>query len=172
VLFRSKVSVVIKSMSLRQALDAVCAVAGCRWELVEGPPVRRLRIPPAPSRRVRVSDASGPSAQKAAPATAERIYEPNEPGVTLPVLLSERKPQYTAEAMRARIQGLVKLAAVVRPDGAVGDVWVVQSLDRVYGLDDEAMKALRQWRFTPGTKDGHPVAVRVELEMQFTLAPR
>jgi len=42
-------------------------------------------------------------------------------------------------------------------------------LDTQHGLDDEAVKALKQWRFSPGTKDGKPVPVVVELEMTFTL---
>jgi TonB family protein len=46
---------------------------------------------------------------------------------------------------------------------------VVQSLDSEYGLDDEAVKALKQWEFEPGTKDGAPVAVRVDVEMTFKL---
>mgnify|MGYP003509931133 FL=1 len=51
----------------------------------------------------------------------------------------------------------------------VGDVEVSESLDKVYGLDEAAIQALKQWRFDPGTKDGKPVAVRVEVEMSFTL---
>jgi protein TonB len=81
----------------------------------------------------------------------------------------EVKPKYTPEAMEAKIQGVVKLEAVVLETGAVGDVDVIESLDKVYGLDDEAIKCVSQWRFDPGTKDGKPVAVRVEIEMSFTL---
>ena len=55
------------------------------------------------------------------------------------------------------------------PDGRVGDAKIVRSLDTEYGLDQEALKAAKQWRFVPGTKDGHPVAVLVTLEMTFTL---
>ena len=46
---------------------------------------------------------------------------------------------------------------------------VTQSLDKEYGLDTQAVEAARQWLFKPGTKDGKPVAVRVALEMTFTL---
>lgn len=90
-------------------------------------------------------------------------------GVTSPRLLKEIKPIYTAEAMRAKVQGIVTLRAVVMPDGSVGRVEVVKSLDAVFGLDQEAIKAARQWRFAPGMRLGEPVAVRVQLELSFTL---
>ena len=61
--------------------------------------------------------------------------------------------------MRARIQGLVKLEAIVMPDGSVGDVRVVHSLDQQFGLDKEAIRTLRQWRFKPGMRLGQPVPV-------------
>ncbi len=54
-------------------------------------------------------------------------------------------------------------------DGAVGDVRVTESLDTVYGLDANAVKAMKQWEFKPGMKDGKPVAVRVQVVMNFAL---
>ena len=88
---------------------------------------------------------------------------------TSPVLIREVKPQYTEEARRAKIQGVVEMAAVVLEDGTVGDVTVTKSLDQQYGLDDEAVKAMQKWRFKPGTKDGKPVAVTISVEMSFSL---
>jgi protein TonB len=79
------------------------------------------------------------------------------------------KAFYTQEARDAHIEGTVLLAVVVNKDGNVGDVAIERSLDPTYGLDDEAIKAAKQWLFTPGTKDGAAVAVRVHLEMTFTL---
>ena len=99
---------------------------------------------------------------------APQVYRPGG-DVKPPRLVSEVKPNYTREAMAARIQGSVRLEAVVLTTGEVGDVEVTQSLDTVYGLDDEAVKAIRQWRFEPGTKDGKAVAVRVEVELTFKL---
>jgi protein TonB len=55
----------------------------------------------------------------------------------------------------------------VQPDGTVGDVRVTKALNP--GLDQEAIKAVKQWRFKPGHKDGKAVPVRVTLEMTFTL---
>ena len=71
--------------------------------------------------------------------------------------------------MRAKVQGEVWLEAVVLPDGTVGDVRVVRSLDRNFGLDEEAIRAAKQWRFIPGTRFGEPVAVLVTLAISFTL---
>jgi TonB family protein len=89
--------------------------------------------------------------------------------VTKPTVISEVKPQYTPEAMKARIQGSVMMTAVVRTDGTPDDIQVIKSLDAEYGLDKQAVAALSLWRFAPGTKGGKPVAVQVTVEMQFTL---
>ena len=71
--------------------------------------------------------------------------------------------------MRAKIQGEVLLECVVQPDGTVGNIRVVRSLDSAFGLDQEAIKAARQWRFVPGTTKGEPVAVLVTIAIAFTL---
>ena len=90
-------------------------------------------------------------------------------GVTTPQLVHEVKPQYTSDAMRAKVQGTVLVQCVVRPDGTVGDVEVLRSLDPTFGLDQEAVKAARQWRFRPGTRLGEPVPVQITIELTFTL---
>jgi protein TonB len=90
-------------------------------------------------------------------------------GVTTPQLVREVKPQYTSDAMRAKIQGTVLVECVVNKDGTVGDVQVVRSLDSVFGLDQEAVKAARQWRFRPGTRLGEPVPVLITIQLDFSL---
>ena len=100
--------------------------------------------------------------------TGGGVFQPGN-GVLTPVLLREVKPQYTAQAMRAKIQGTVLLQCVVLPDGAVGNITVMRSLDSSFGLDQEAVKALRAWQFKPGTRMGAPVAVLVTVEIAFTL---
>ena len=57
---------------------------------------------------------------------------------------------------------------MVLPDGSVGDVTVIRSLDPVFGLDEEALRA-RQWRFLPGARSGEPVAVLVTIVLEFRL---
>jgi protein TonB len=99
---------------------------------------------------------------------APQVYTPKD-GVQVPQLLREVKPVYTEEAKKQGIQGTVRLDAVVLADGTVGEVRVTQSLDSKYGLDDQAVKAMKQWLFKPGSKDGKAVAVRVDVEMTFTL---
>ena len=96
------------------------------------------------------------------------VYEPGK-DVTLPQVVKRVNAQYTQEAMQNRIEGTVGLEAVVLDDGKVGEVKVTKSLDTVHGLDQEAVKAMKQWEFKPGTKDGKPVAVRIHLTMSFTL---
>jgi TonB family protein len=97
-----------------------------------------------------------------------QVYDPGN-GVTLPVLVKEVRPQYTPAAMQAKIQGTVLLSCVVTSDGLIGDVTLVKSLDAEHGLDDRAVAAAREWTFKPGTKDGKPVAVRITIELRFTL---
>jgi protein TonB len=71
--------------------------------------------------------------------------------------------------MVAKLQGSVRLSVVVRSDGTVGDVKVIESLDSRYGLDARAIEAARAWRFKPGTREGRPVDVQVTLILEFRL---
>jgi TonB family protein len=100
--------------------------------------------------------------------TGGGVYRPGN-GVELPRVLREVRPNYTADAMRAKVQGTVWVEAVVLQDGTVGQAKIVRSLDSTFGLDEEALKAARQWRFVPGTRFGQPVAVLVTIELTFTL---
>ncbi len=109
------------------------------------------------------------SAPVTAQVTGEPVYRVG-PGISAPKVISEVKPRYTAAAKKDGIQGVVSLECVVLPDGSVGDVQVVKSLDE--GLDEEARKAVRQWKFEPGIKDSKPVAVLVSIDLTFTLRKR
>ncbi|HEV8393757.1 MAG TPA: TonB family protein [Vicinamibacterales bacterium] len=106
---------------------------------------------------------------RAAAAPGQGPFTAQDVGVTLPRLVGEVKPRYTPAAMQEKIQGDVEMALIVRADGTVDDITVTKSLDAVYGLDDAAVDAARQWTFTPGTKDGRPVDVLIQLNMRFTL---
>ena len=105
----------------------------------------------------------------AAAATAQGTPYRAGNGVSAPTLVKEVKPTYTPEAKAAKIEGVVVTSAVVLADGTVGDVKVTKSLDTKFGLDEQAVKAEKQWVFKPGMKDGKPVAVQVTIELSFTL---
>jgi periplasmic protein TonB len=91
-------------------------------------------------------------------------------GISFPVPLQQPKPNYTADAMRAKIQGVVWLEAVVLENGSVGQVRVIRSLDPTFGLDQEAERTVKRWLFQPGKNQmGEAVATIVEIEMTFTL---
>ncbi len=83
--------------------------------------------------------------------------------------MREVKPNYTADAMRAQVEGLVELEILVLEDGSVGNVRIVRSLDSRFGLDQEAINAVRRWRFDPGRRLGKAVATRVGVELSFNL---
>lgn len=106
-----------------------------------------------------------PAPTREAPAGVLKLKEP----IASPRVQKDIKPQYTAEAMRRLIQGIVMLDAVVLADGTVGETFVSRSLDPTHGLDSQATAAVKQWRFFPATRDGQPVAVLVRIELTFTL---
>ena len=69
----------------------------------------------------------------------------------------------------ARIEGIVLVEMVVTADGTPSDLQVVRSLDTKFGLDEESLKAARQFKFKPAMKEGKAVAMRVTLEVTFSL---
>jgi TonB family protein len=89
--------------------------------------------------------------------------------VILPRVVHEVKPKYTRAAMEARLEGLIEVEAVVLTDGTVGAVVVTRSLDPLLGLDDEAIRAVKQWVFQPGSRSGKPIDVLVTIELTFAL---
>jgi TonB family protein len=99
------------------------------------------------------------------------VARPGQEGVTTPALVSEIKPRYTPDAMRAGIQGAVFVECVVQIDGTVGQARVIRSLDKVNGLDDEALSAAKQWKFRPATKSGLAVPALIRIELTFSLGP-
>jgi len=110
----------------------------------------------------------GASASQSARTAQDEVFDIGN-GVTSPRVTHEVKADYTKAALDAKVHGEVWLSVVVKKDGTVGDVQVRQSLDTEFGLDDAAVAAMRQWTFEPARRDGEPVAVRVTVEMRFTL---
>ena len=81
-------------------------------------------------------------------------YRPGS-GVEPPRLLREVKADYTDEARRSNVEGEVEMEIVVRRDGTVGDVKVTRGLRG--GLNDRAIQAVKQWKFSPGRMKGVPL---------------
>lgn len=94
---------------------------------------------------------------------------PYRPGTDIapPTLIREVRPDYTTDARRRAIEGDVVLEIVVRRDGTVGNVRVLQTL--AAGLEQKAIEAVRQWRFAPATRHGATVDVVVEVSASFKL---
>jgi periplasmic protein TonB len=99
----------------------------------------------------------------------DRTVYTSRDGVTLPSVVRQVKPEYTKSGLDQRIQGSVVLSSVILADGTVSDVRIERSLDEASGLDQAAVDAMKQWQFKPGTKDGQPVAVKIQCELTFTL---
>jgi TonB family protein len=116
---------------------------------------------------------SGEEFRTPRPTGAGTPFDPGVMGTTSgwsdPQLLRNVQPMYTPAAMRAGLMGDVLLDVVILPDGTVTGERVRQSLDTSTGLDDEALKAVRFWRFRPATLNGQPVSVSVVIVMTFRL---
>jgi periplasmic protein TonB len=88
-------------------------------------------------------------------------------GVSAPRAIYAPDPDYSEEARKARYQGSVQLYVIVDSAGHPRDIKVSRSLGM--GLDEKAVAAVKTWRFEPAMKDGHPVAVQINVEVFFHL---
>jgi TonB family protein len=102
---------------------------------------------------------------------AEREPVPGQiPDVRPPLALHKVDPKYVPAAADEKVEGKVRLAAVIRRDGHVDTVELLQHLDD--RLDRSATEALAKWEFTPALRNGAPVEVDAVFEIPFHLAPR
>lgn len=88
-------------------------------------------------------------------------------GVTAPALIFKVEPEYSEEARKAKYQGTVLLYVQVDPSGKATNIRVLHSLG--LGLDEKAMEAVKKWKFRPGQRDGKPVTVEAQIEVNFRL---
>jgi len=88
-------------------------------------------------------------------------------GVTAPSVLGKIDPEYTEEARVAKYSGTVVLYVEINPQGVAQNMRIVKALG--LGLDEKAIEAISKWRFKPGTKDGEPVTVAAQIEVNFKL---
>jgi TonB family protein len=87
--------------------------------------------------------------------------------ITPPQLSEVASPDYTVEAKKKRIEGSVILEIVVDRKGDVVAAKVLKGLG--YGLDENAILAVKEWKYKPAEKDGEPVAVKMEVTVDFYL---
>jgi TonB family protein len=126
-----------------------------------------------PASRPTAPTAEAPAAPLAAPVADAGKQGPADnpvkmgPGITSPKVLSKVDPEYTEDAKAAKIDGSVLLSVVIGTDGLAHDINVVSGIDA--GLDQNAVSALQKWHFEPATKDGQPVAVQAQIEVNFRL---
>jgi periplasmic protein TonB len=88
-------------------------------------------------------------------------------GVSAPVPIFKPEPEYSEEARKLKWQGAVLLSLIVDENGIPRDIKVVHALG--LGLDQKAIEAVQKWRFKPGQKDGKPVPVFANVEVNFRL---
>jgi TonB family protein len=161
---------VVRSLDSQYGLDAEAIVAAKQWQFRPG----TLKGQPVPTLVTLILEFRQDDQAAQQPKDDEftkGTYAETLPGIVKPRLYRAVRPNYTSDAMRAKIQGVVEVEAVVLPDGVVDRARVKTSLDKVYGLDQEAVFAALRHRFAPnsGTLDGKPVPVLIVLTMEFRL---
>jgi TonB family protein len=119
----------------------------------------------APSAQALGEPAESPPAPRVPPSPLPPGVNRVGNGVTAPALISKVEPAYTEEARSAKINGTVVLYIEVDPEGLPQNIRVLRSLEP--GLDQNAIYAVSQWRFRPGMKDGNPVTVAAQVEVNF-----
>ncbi|MBN8732235.1 MAG: energy transducer TonB [Acidobacteria bacterium] len=87
--------------------------------------------------------------------------------IVRPKVLHKVEPTYTEAAREAKVMGTVVMSVIVEKDGTASNMKILKGLDP--GLDENAMAAVKQWKFAPGTKDGKPVRVSATIEVNFRL---
>jgi TonB family protein len=90
--------------------------------------------------------------------------------ITAPVVHRKVDPKYIRAAISDRVEGTVRLRAVIKADGTVGGVELARGIDE--RLDRTAQEALAKWVFSPATRNGEPIDVDILVEIPFRLAPR
>ena len=97
-----------------------------------------------------------------------KIFQLNaDSGVRPPKAIYTPEPEFTQQARKHRFEGTVMLKAVINRSGRVEHIRIVRALGM--GLDEEAIDMMKKWKFKPGTRDGRPVNVELELGMSFHL---
>jgi len=127
-------------------------------------------LPPGTYRlKVAITDKDGVTKEldRFPPATVIQNYPQELSHTTEPIVISKTEPQYTKEALAAKIEGDVILSMMIGTDGVPSDIKLVRGLGM--GLDENAVECLKQWRFRPATNHSEPVSAKVTVEMNFRM---
>jgi TonB family protein len=115
----------------------------------------------------RASDAEKVAARRATLLETKRKQQPGSPAFRLPRILNRIEPQYTAMARTAKANASAKLAMIVDEQGNPQRIWVMSWAG--LGLDENALEAVRQWKFEPAQRDGKPVLMHAVVEVNFRI---
>jgi TonB family protein len=115
---------------------------------------------------VRAASITAIQSQKDKSTDSPPTYSPGG-DVKPPKLIHYVEPEFSSSSKEAFVEGVVKISTVVTAAGLPTELHVVSGLNTEE--DNTALAAVKQWRFQPGTKDGHPVRVRVTVEINFHL---
>jgi len=168
---------VTKSLDARYGLDAEAVKAAKQWVFK---PATRDGAPLPSNATLVMTFRTGPQAPQgqADDDFVKGAYKVDTPGLVAPKATHTVEAKYTADAMRAKMQGLVDVEVVVDADGIVARARVAKDPsaqplsgpdDLVQQLNDEALKAVGLWTFEPATLNGRPVAALIKLSMPFRL---
>jgi len=108
----------------------------------------------------------GVGSGRGGPGVGPGIYHVGD-GVSRPRALYTPEPEFSEEARKAKYQGVVVLTIIVGTDGRVYSPRILRSLGM--GLDEKAIEGVKTWKFDAARKDGHPVAVEMNVEVAFNL---
>ena len=152
------------------SMAAVVAVSGClaftSFPLMGQPQIQGTVVPVTVSSHDTSPQASSPAPILAGSGSMEGVFRVGG-GVTAPKLITQVDPEYSDAAREALTQGTVVVQAVVQPDGTMSVARILRSLNPE--LDQNALRAMSQWRFEPGTFRGKPVPVEIDVEVSFKL---
>jgi TonB family protein len=144
---------------LNPVLDAEVQVSALRWKFIAATNNGR-RIPAEVDVDVIFTS---PNPYIHAPNSVFQITKEVMP----PRAILTPDPEYTKAAREAKVEGVVVLWVLVNEQGDAEQVRVQRSFDA--GLDQKAVNAVRKWKFEPAKRNGQPVAMIINVEVNFRL---
>jgi len=108
---------------------------------------------------------SSPSEIQSEEAQGGPIYKSSDPGVVSPQAVYSPSPEFSEAARKSGESGTVILSLIVDTSGSPQDIRILCS--SIPDMNEVSIETLKLWKFTPGTKDGEAVPVRIHVETTF-----